>query len=312
MRRKIPSLHSLLCFEAAAKHASYTQAALELSMTQSAVSRQIQHLEDFLALRLFKRTRHGVELTVAGRHYYARICPDLLGLERSTLELMSQQGQTTHLNIAVSSTFATHWLLPRLQHFYQRHPEITVHLTSPPPSPSFLSTEHELDAVIRTQKTTTLQDDEANTSCHFLMQGNLVAVCSIQLIQHYCPDLNIKDIDDHSLNYKQLIKLPLLQNSTQPDLWKKWFQEQNFDHPNAYAGSQLASFSMLIAAVTHHLGMALIPKIFIEKEIQQQHFVIVSSHSYSENQYDHFFYPQAQPSTALQKFQAWLHTEIVG
>ena len=73
MRRHIPSLQSLLCFESAAKHASYTHASQELCITQSAVSRQIQQLEQFLKLELFTRTRHGVELTLAGQQYYSLI-----------------------------------------------------------------------------------------------------------------------------------------------------------------------------------------------------------------------------------------------
>ena len=63
MRRKIPATHTLLCFEAAARHESYTRAAQELALTQSAVSRQVAALEDFLGQALFRRTRHGVALT---------------------------------------------------------------------------------------------------------------------------------------------------------------------------------------------------------------------------------------------------------
>lgn len=63
MRRMLPSTQALACFEAAARHQSYTLAAQELALTQSAVSRQIMGLEDLLGLALFKRTRHGVVLT---------------------------------------------------------------------------------------------------------------------------------------------------------------------------------------------------------------------------------------------------------
>ena len=69
MRRHLPSTQALACFEAAARHESYTRAAQELALTQSAVSRQIIALEDQLGVQLFRRTRHGVVLTPAGRHY---------------------------------------------------------------------------------------------------------------------------------------------------------------------------------------------------------------------------------------------------
>lgn len=72
MRRNIPSTQALACFEVAARHESYTRAAQELFLTQSAVSRQIQALEEFLGVQLFRRTRHGVVLTPAGATTAAR------------------------------------------------------------------------------------------------------------------------------------------------------------------------------------------------------------------------------------------------
>jgi DNA-binding transcriptional LysR family regulator len=63
MRRKIPSLQALACFDAAARHESFTRAAQELALTQGAVSRQITSLEEFLGMDLFRRTRHGVAIT---------------------------------------------------------------------------------------------------------------------------------------------------------------------------------------------------------------------------------------------------------
>jgi len=79
MRRKIPSLQALLCFDAAARHESYTRAADELVLTQSAVSRQVNQLEDFLGLKLFRRTRHGVALTPAGADYAQHVGQRLAG-----------------------------------------------------------------------------------------------------------------------------------------------------------------------------------------------------------------------------------------
>ncbi len=66
MRRKIPSTAALISFEAAARHESFTKAADELSLTQSAICRQISGLEEFLGVELFRRTRRGVKLSEAG------------------------------------------------------------------------------------------------------------------------------------------------------------------------------------------------------------------------------------------------------
>ena len=91
MRRKIPSLQALACFEAAARHRA-TRAAQELALTQGAVSRQLTALEDFVGVALFKRTRHGVTLTECGRDYAAQVALRLQALEQDTLEVMSTRG----------------------------------------------------------------------------------------------------------------------------------------------------------------------------------------------------------------------------
>ena len=73
MRRAIPSTQALACFEAAARHESYTRAAQELALTQGAVSRQVIALEEFVGVALFRRTRHGVALTSAGEAYARKV-----------------------------------------------------------------------------------------------------------------------------------------------------------------------------------------------------------------------------------------------
>jgi len=92
MRRKIPSTAALIAFEAAARHESFTRAADELALTQSAICRQIGGLEEFLGLALFRRSRRGVKLTAAGQSYARRIAAQLDAVERDTLSVMGQQG----------------------------------------------------------------------------------------------------------------------------------------------------------------------------------------------------------------------------
>jgi LysR family glycine cleavage system transcriptional activator len=114
MRRKIPSLQALACFDAAARHQSYTRAAQELALTQGAVSRQIGALEAFVGVALFQRTRHGVALTERGAEYAQQVAGRLQGLEQDTLEVMAGQGRSGSLQLAAVPTFATRWLIPRL------------------------------------------------------------------------------------------------------------------------------------------------------------------------------------------------------
>ncbi|MBP7641262.1 MAG: LysR family transcriptional regulator, partial [Thauera sp.] len=128
MRKKIPSTAALLAFEAAARHESFTRAAEELALTQSAICRQIGALEDFLGVPLFRRTRRGVQLTEAGLSYSRQIAPRLDAIEHDTLAVMAHHGAGSVLELAVVPTFATRWLLPRLADFQSKNADVVVNM----------------------------------------------------------------------------------------------------------------------------------------------------------------------------------------
>src|SRR5690606_1770421 len=125
---KIPSTAALIAFEAAARHGSFTRAADELALTQSAICRQIGGLETFLGLALFRLPRLGVQLTEAGQSYARRIPAQPDAVERNTPPVMGQQSAMS-LELAVVPTFGTQLLVPRLKHFQALHPQITLNLT---------------------------------------------------------------------------------------------------------------------------------------------------------------------------------------
>jgi Transcriptional regulator len=174
MRRKIPTTAALVAFESAARHESFTKAADELSLTQSAICRQIATLEEFLGVELFRRSRRGVKLTEAGLNYSRRVAQRLDAVERDTLAVMGQQGGGT-LELAVVPTFATQWLLPRLKDFKRLHPEVTVNLTNR--TRPFLFADTEFDAALY------FGDGVwSGTVANFLMHENPVPVCSPELL----------------------------------------------------------------------------------------------------------------------------------
>src|SRR5471030_2697842 len=129
MRKGIPNLVALQIFEAAARHESFTRAANELSLTQSAVCRQVAGLESRLGVALFLRVKKRIVLTTHGRDYAALVRKNLDRIERDTLELMAQRGVGRILEIAVVPTLASQWLIPRLPQFRALRPDITVNLS---------------------------------------------------------------------------------------------------------------------------------------------------------------------------------------
>jgi DNA-binding transcriptional LysR family regulator len=292
MRRKIPSTVALTAFESAARHQSFTKAAEELSVTQSAVCRQIATLEALLGVELFRRTKRGVTVTDAGLSYARSVRTRLDEVERDTLELMANGGQGTTLELGVVPTFATNWLLPRLVGFRRSHPHITVNMTTR--TRPFLFEDTPLDAAIYAGEASW-----PGTEGHFLMRENLVAVASPQLI---APRKTLKASD--------LARLPLLQQTTRPYAWRQWFESQGLRADNDMAGPRLELFSMLAKAAIHGMGVALIPKFLVEDELERGLLLHVVKYAYLSDRSYYLIHPERKAnSPALAAFRAWIETE---
>ncbi|WP_180120176.1 LysR substrate-binding domain-containing protein [Acinetobacter sp. YH12086] len=307
MRRNIPSLQSLICFESAAKHASYTHASQELFITQSAVSRQIQQLEEYLGVTLFSRTRHGVDLTEAGKQYAKSIKPFLQGIEKSTSDIMTHKGLGGTLKLGVVPTFATRWLLPKLNNLNAQHPEITVHLeTSTKP---FLFNENVFDAAIFAG---TQQQIEhwPGIQAHYLMDEEVVPVCSPKLIENNFPLAEMTDDQSFNLSDDELLQLPLLQQTTRPSIWQEWFQAHQLQHPKPFDGQRHELFSMLSVAASHGMGMALIPQMLIEAELRKKELVIASNKKLHGSRKYYLVHSSQDSSPQIQKFVDWVLQEL--
>ena len=122
----IPPLNPLRVFEVAARLESFTDAAAELGVTQSAVSRQIATLEAALDTQLFVRERHGVMLTKEGRAYGDAIAPAFTTIRAASAALKAPKSEP--LRLRIYTTFAAKWLIKRLPKFQERYPKINVRL----------------------------------------------------------------------------------------------------------------------------------------------------------------------------------------
>ncbi|WP_341315418.1 LysR family transcriptional regulator [Paraburkholderia sp. IMGN_8] len=289
MRRKIPSTAALSAFETAARHQSFTKAADELAVTQSAICRQIASLEDFLGVKLFRRDRRGVALTEAGLVYSRRVAARLDEVERDTLELMAKGGQGGTLELAVVPTFATKWLLPRLPLFVNEHPDITVNLTSR--SRPFLFDETEFDAAIHAGTATW-----PGTEGQFLMRETLIAVCSPNLI---APRTKLTAVDWR--------RYTLLQQSTRPYAWREWFASRGMQINKDMSGPRFELFSMLAEAAVHGMGIALIPRLLIEDELLRGVLIQAAGHEQLNDRSYYLIFPENKSdNAALIVFRDWL------
>ncbi|MEI6801599.1 MAG: LysR substrate-binding domain-containing protein [Burkholderiales bacterium] len=293
MRRKLPTTQSLLCFEAAARHDSYTRAAQELALTQSAVSRQITLLEDFLGLKLFRRTRHGVALTPAGQAYARQVGTRLDALERDTLDAMAHQGSGGNLTLAAMPSFATHWLIPRLSQLASEHPDLLVHIEAR--TRPFLFADSEFDAALYTGTPEQVRN-WPGTRAEKLLDEAVLPVCSPRLMA-----------GRSRIEAAALAAMPLLQQSTRPYGWRQWFDAMQVSAPAALNGARYELFSMLAAAATQGLGVALMPTLLIAGELARGELVVACKEPLQGERSYYLITPeQTEERAVLTQFRTWV------
>ncbi|MGU7773965.1 LysR substrate-binding domain-containing protein [Burkholderia sp. MR1-5-21] len=238
-----------MAFEAAARHGSFARAADELALTEGAISRQIGRLEAFLGIVLFERVGNRVRLAPNGARYAAQVRDVLDRLERECQYMMGQPGDGGSLDIAVTPTFATRWLIPRLKRFHDRHPNITVHFAER--ADPFVLPDSGFDAAIHFE-----HPAWAGMHTHRLFEEVLLPVCHPSLLAGAPPET-------------LLDALPRLHKRQTPDAWSQYVQETGLPVANPAAGARYDLHSMLIAAALAGLGVALVPRLYVDAEIAQ-------------------------------------------
>lgn len=289
MRRKIPGTDVLITFETAARHQSFTRAAAELSLTQSAVCRQVASLEQLLGVPLFNRIKKRLSLTDAGLLYARQVRESLARLERDTLSIMAHQGAGGVLELAVIPTFATRWLIPRLSAFHDAHPEITLNLTTR--ADPFMFTDTPFDAAIHCGDPVW-----PGAVAEYLFGEEMVAVCSPKLLH-----------GRRTLAPRELANLTLLHQSSRPEAWRQWFDMLHIDDINVMHGPRYELFSMLVEAARAAMGVALVPRFFVQGELTTGQLVIPCERTMTSERGYYLVYPERKStSAALQVFMHWL------
>lgn len=191
MAVKLPSLNGLKVFECAARHLSFTKAASELNVTQTAVSHQVRRLEDELGIRLFHRIKERVELTASGQAYLQGVSLAFDQLRFSTEQLLEGCNDTT-LTISTLATFAAKWLLPRLGSFRLEHPEIDIRISASTDLVDFVV--GGADTAIRYGN-----GEWKGVRADWLMADEIFPVCSPKLLTGNRPLTSLDNLAYHTL-----------------------------------------------------------------------------------------------------------------
>ena len=292
MRRKIPGTDLLVAFETAARHQSFTRAAEELSLTQSAVCRKISALEDYLGVQLFNRVKKRVTLSGAGQIYAKQVRENLKRIEHDTLSLMAHRSAGRVLELAVIPTFATRWLIPRLADFQSQHPEITLDLTTR--NEPFMFIDTPFDAAIHFGDPVW-----PGAITEYLFGEEMVPVCTPALLK-----------GKTSVEPSELETMPLLHQSSRPDAWREWFEVAGLSNVNAMGGSRYEVFAMLVEAARAGLGVALMPRFFVLSEIASGELVVPCPFVLHNQRSYYLVYPEDKmESESLQIFCQWLREQ---
>ena len=241
---RLPSLDTLRVFSVAARHMSFTKAADELHLTQSAVSHRVRALEEELGVLLFDRRPRRLELTHAGQTLAQRVDQSVADIARTIADL-ELGDDTRRLTVTMLPSVASRWLVPRLPHFHALHPDIELQLIADPRL--FDLRTARIDLAIRFGRGT--YPGYAVTK---LMPDHVFPVCSPRLIVHRGPVTTIET----------LLDLPLLHDSaTEGDGsgtdWRSWLTHVGRSEAACDNGQRFSDAGLLIDAAVLGLGVAL-------------------------------------------------------
>lgn len=290
MTRTLPTTGALQAFESAAFHQSITAASKELHLTQGAVSRQIQALEEHLGTELFARQRQRIRLTAAGEHYLSHVRAAFDRLEAAAMELRTLRRGGGVLQLAILPTYGTMWLIPRFPSFAEAHPQVQVHFTTKL-QPFDFATE-DLDAAIHYGEA-----HWPGAVLEHLMDEDVLLVCS--------PDYQKK----HRLSSPaRLAQATLLQMATRPHAFEEWLAAKSVTGVDGRRGPRFEHHAMVLQAAIAGLGVAVLPAFVVEDELAKGTVVeaFADSRVRTGKGYWLVFPEHRRQAPALVAFRDWL------
>ena len=258
MSPRLPSLNGLRAFEAAARHLSFTQAASELNVTQTAISHQIRRLEDELGIRLFIRKNRALALTPKARDYLPGVRAAFNDLRLATDRLL-RKDEDNVLTVSTLASLAVKWLLPRLSTFQEAHPKIDVRITTSTNLVDFRS--GDVDAAIRYGR-----GHWDGLRADWLMADELFPVCSPALLSGKRPLRTPEDLRDHVL---------LHTGASNSDDWRLWLTAAGL--PTDISKQPGITFDlslMTVQAAVDGIGVAMGRTSYVQDDIAKGRLVV--------------------------------------
>jgi LysR family transcriptional regulator, glycine cleavage system transcriptional activator len=287
---KLPSLHSIRAFEAAARAGSFAQAAAELGTTAASVSYHVRQLEQQLGLALFRRHAQRVELTATGAVIAREALNAFAALRASFVRAVDED--ESRLSLTMLPTFGTSWLTPRLGTFRKRHPGIALRIDVSGDAEDL--NDGRFDAAIR--------------NGHGRWPGLRAVKLLPSIFMPLCAP-KLKAAASALSNPRRALEVPLL---GRPDWWTMWFRARGFSAGPSREkfGTSLAHEYLDIAAAMAGQGIAIGSPLLFRAELDSGRLVPAHDTVATDGRAFWFTYPAArQHSGKIVAFGAWLESE---
>src|SRR3954471_13776052 len=291
MTARLPSLNGLRAFEAAARHMSFTVAASELNVTQTAISHQIRRLEEELGIRLFVRQNRTLSLTPEAKEYLPGIRAAFNDLRLATDRLLRKDDGNV-LTVSTLASLAAKWLLPRISSFQQQHPGIDVRITT---STALVDFRRDgVDAAIRYGR-----GQWPGLRADWLMADKMFPVCSPELLKGKKPLKKQEDLAAHVL---------LHSSASNDDDWRLWLTAAGLPYDlSKQPGVTFDLIFMTIQAAIDGLGVAMGRTSYVQDDIKKGRLVVPFEITLPVDAGFYLVSPQTRADTPkLSVFRNWL------
>jgi LysR family glycine cleavage system transcriptional activator len=291
MTARLPSLNGLRAFEAAARHLSFTHAAAELNVTQTAISHQIRRLEEKLGIRLFVRQNRALALTPQARDYLPGVHAAFNDLRLAT-DRLQRKGDDRVLTISTLASLAAKWLLPRLSAFQEVHPDIGVRITTSTALVDFNG--GDVDAAIRYGR-----GQWPGLRADWLTADQVFPVCSPALLAGERPLRSPEDLAHHTL---------LHSSGGYDDDWRLWLTAAGLPaNISRQPGLSFDMIFMTLQAAIDGLGVAVGRTTYVEGDLAKGRLVVPFDIRLPADAGFYLVSPEATADAPkLAAFRAWL------
>lgn len=289
----IPPLNALRVFESVARLKSFSKAADELHVSQSAVSRQISLLESYLDMQFFHRDRAGIRLTELGQQYFEGIQPAFERIISATRSLTAKV-EDEPLSIRVYSTFAARWLMHRLPRLQKAHPDLRIRISTAV-APVDFSTER-VDASIQLGK-----GGWEGLHSDFLFADQLRPVCRPKFVSGMPAGRTPADVFKHRLIHSRYRKQD----------WADWFASAGIEYLMEEEPFMLPSSLLAYQAAQDGLGIAIAQTRMVEQELRSGALIYFCEHTLVRDLGYYLVSPPNSPrEDKIARLRSWLMEEI--